>query len=291
MARLNQFIARLENQQVAASATLRTGDLEKAIKVGDSDLDFAIVDLEHDGFDFPALGNTFQWLQSRRRWAQVGPGAVQPSPLVRLPYDASSPSHWVAAQALDYGAFGFVLPYVESAAQLEAAVDAIRYPGADGSGGRRGVWPRLAVRYWGLDSVDEYIDRADLWPLNPAGELILIAMIATQKAIENIDEILAVPGIGGVLYGPKHAWISMGRRNPVDLDDPDIVAFRDRLVSACAAAGVALGTSATGDAPTGDQTVDPDYLRARISDGFRFFLTPGTSTPPALVAARDGFRG
>lgn len=286
MPRLNQLIARLEVGDVAASATIRTGDIEKAIKVGDSDLDFSIIDLEHDGFDFPNLGNTFQWLQSRRQIIQHGATPVRPSPLVRLPYNASAQSEWIASQALDYGAFGFVLPYVETAEQVRAAVAAIRYPSGDGTGGRRGVWPRLATRYWGLDSVDEYIDRADLWPLNPEGELFLIAMIATPKAIKNIDEILAVPGLGGILYGPKHLWISMGRRNPVNLEDPQVIDFRARLLAAARGSGVTLGTSATGDAPTGEQSIDPDYLNSRIEDGFRFFLTPGTSTPPTLAAAR-----
>lgn len=280
--RLNQLIARLEQGRPAFSATLRTGDVQRAIQLGDSDMDFVIVDLEHEGFDFPVFGQTLQWLISRRQVAQA-PGAASPTPIARLPHHAGEPTRWIAAQALDYGVFGLVVPYVESADDLQQIVTSIRYPqpaGAPGPVGQRGVWPRLAMRYWGMQEFDEYVARADLWPLAPDGEIFLIAMVATQRGADNINEIVRVPGIGGVLYGPKHAWISLGRRGPVDLDDPQLAGIRSRLVEACLDTNVALGTSATGESPTGGvQRVDSSYLRRRMEEGFRFFLTPHDRRP------------
>ncbi|OCX66258.1 hypothetical protein BFP70_06030 [Thioclava sp. SK-1] len=61
--------------------------------------------------------------------------------------------------------------------------------------GSRGDAPKVALRYWGL-SVPEYYVRADVEPLVPEGEIMAIMMIESVEAIEDLDEILQVPGLG-----------------------------------------------------------------------------------------------
>ncbi len=67
--------------------------------------------------------------------------------------------------------------------------------------GIRGDGPHNAVRYWGI-SQQEYYQRADVWPLDPNGEIICIIQIEDTVGIENLDDMLDnVPGIGAVLIG------------------------------------------------------------------------------------------
>ncbi len=67
--------------------------------------------------------------------------------------------------------------------------------------GIRGDGPTAAVRYWGVTQ-QEYYERADVWPLNPKGEIFVILMIEDTEGIENLTDILKnVPGIGAILIG------------------------------------------------------------------------------------------
>lgn len=141
------------------------GDFAGARAYEDSDLDFLMVDLEHDGFDMPKLGDTFQWMLSRRRMAATGGPFPLPTSIVRLPHHGSERISWIASQALDYGALGIVLPYTETAEDLAHMVETMRYPRReteDRITGERRVWPKLAMRYWGYSKLEEYRDMADL---------------------------------------------------------------------------------------------------------------------------------
>src|SRR5215468_1071726 len=74
-------------------------------------------------------------------------------------------------------------------------------PNGGEKAGIRGDGPTQAVRYWGV-SQQEYYERADVWPLNPKGEIFVILMMEDTKGIENLDDTLKkVPGIGASLIG------------------------------------------------------------------------------------------
>jgi 4-hydroxy-2-oxoheptanedioate aldolase len=244
-----------------------------------------MVDLEHDGFDMPKLGDTFQWMLSRRRMAAAGETFPSPTPIVRLPHHGSERISWIASQALDYGALGIVLPYTETAEDLAHMVEAMRYARREAEGrivGERRVWPKLAMRYWGYSKFEEYRDMADLWPANPSGELALIAIVATPKALANLEEIAAVPGLSAMMFGAKHAWHAFAKSGKIDLEDPELVAFRDRMLAACRKNGIAAGTSLSATPPKGaggKGAVDTAFLQRRIDEGFRVFLTQGGSRP------------
>ncbi|WP_238015707.1 aldolase/citrate lyase family protein [Dactylosporangium sp. AC04546] len=281
--RRNKLIELAAQGRPAFGGAVHAGDISRARVLGDSTFDFVMVDLEHEGFDMPRLGDTLQWLVSRRRMARTGDLYPSPTPIVRLPHTLGERTTWIASQALDYGALGIIMPYTEHAEDVEHMVRAVRYPrpGSDGRiVGERRVWPKLAARYWGCADYDEYLDMADLWPLVDHGEIALIAMVATPTALRNIEEIASVPGLTGVLFGAKHAWSALGRRGPIDLDHPDLVDFRSSVLSACQKAGIVAGTSLSGKPPTGGAgVVDLPFLTRRIDDGFGFFLTQGGGRP------------
>ena len=90
-------------------------------------------------------------------------------------------NEWFIKQSLDRGAFGLVFPRIETVEQARAVVAAARYPQPTNSnhpepvGRERGLWPMNAARYWGI-SVADYLEKADVWPINPEGEILLISI-------------------------------------------------------------------------------------------------------------------
>ena len=281
----NPIVERLSKDQPVFGGSVQCGDFIGARTIGDSTFDYCMIDLEHEGFDMPNLGHTMQWMLSRRRMLKTGSPFPSPAPIIRLPHHASEHTHWIASQVLDQGAMGLILPYTETAKDLERMVQTMRYArqlkGGEYHGERR-VWPKAAMRYWGIDDFDEYRRMADLWPLNPAGQLILIAIVATPTGMRNIKEITSVPGLSGIMFGAKHAWHAFGREGKIDLEDPQLVEFRDKVLEACKANGVAPGTSLSAKPPKGAGEggfVDNPFLDRRLEEGFRVFLTQGAGRP------------
>ncbi len=169
-------------------------------------VDFILIDLEHEPFDTGELRDFLLALNSRRE--VLAKGNLQPNvaTLVRIPQDADGDINWMVKQVLDCGAHGVVVPHVRNVEQAKKLVRACRYPQAKSApptelDGVRGAAPRLCSYLWGV-SYDEYIQRADAWPLNPKGDLLAIAMIEDDDGVKNLDEILGVKGIGAVMFGP-----------------------------------------------------------------------------------------
>jgi 4-hydroxy-2-oxoheptanedioate aldolase len=281
----NRMIEMLRIDKPVFGGAFSCGDISAARTYGDSNLDFVLLDLEHEGFDMPKLGDTMQWMVSRRRMAATGEMFPSPTPLVRLPHHGNERVRWIASQVLDYGALGLILPYAESAEDVADLVQAMRYARKEIDGaitGERRVWPKLAMRYWGYSKFEEYREMADLWPLNPSGELALIVIVATPKALDNLEEIAAVPGVSAMMFGAKHAWHAFAKTGKIDLEDPELVNFRDRMLAACKKNGIAAGTSLSATPPKGaggKGAVDTSFLQRRIDEGFRVFLTQGGSRP------------
>ncbi|BBG03870.1 MULTISPECIES: aldolase/citrate lyase family protein [Pseudonocardia] len=244
--RLNGLAAALHEQRFPIGSWVQVGDFEEARRVGDSTADFVIVDMEHLGFSFPELEQTLQWLLSRRTAGRTPAAAT---PIVRIPSEGAEFSSWMAKQVLDQGAFGLVVPHVTAPAHIRAAVRSMRYPAAAGSadtGGARSALPARAMRYWGLTDVGEYFTRADLWPAVPGGELALLALAESRDAWDAVDDLLAVPGLGALLWGPGDGSVSLGLRD-WDIDHPDLRPYRRKVVAAGHAAGVAVGAAGSAD--------------------------------------------
>src|SRR5262249_31935627 len=131
----------------------------------------------------PAFVNTdWDWIEMevgiwdinelRARLAALKKGKEAPAvtPVLRIPIDGNEPFQWLVKQALQLGLSTIVVPQVESKAQAESLVEAMRYPQPLDSKypkpqGQRSAGAMLAVNYWGLAG-GEYSRRADVWPLN-----------------------------------------------------------------------------------------------------------------------------
>ncbi len=277
--RYNKAIDLLEQgKPVFCSGLVWNGNLDDLMYVADSDYDMVIVEMEHEGLSFNNLRASLQFLLNRKKIAGGGGLQADPVPLVRIPPNSREQNQWVIKQALDTGVYGLVLPHLNTVEEARAAVAAARYPQIPGSPdfepeGQRGWWARIAPRYWGL-SAREYYHAADLWPLDPDGNMLLMPIIEEPQGVENLPEILReVKGIGAVWAGPGDMSVAMG--HPGESDHPDVQANLLRILDACQNAGVPCATGATAA-----------EVPMRLEQGFRIIITSPEKSAPGLVEGR-----
>jgi 4-hydroxy-2-oxoheptanedioate aldolase len=197
-------------------------------------------------------------------------GSTRPrlTPIVRIEYEGDQDFKHAVKQYLDVGLMGIIVPQVKTAAEARKLVSAMRYPPQQVLPnvpreplGIRGVAAGRAGDYWGL-TPDEYATKADVWPLNPEGELLAIVMVEHVDAVKNIREILAVPGLGAIMIGQSDLSISMGLGTPAGVAEaqakPEVQAAVAQVAAACAEMKKLCGTF------QGD-------IRTRVGQGFRLF--------------------
>lgn len=241
--RLNGVIRALEQGKPAFMSFVKP-DIEEAIAVGASKFDGVLFEMEHIPWDGRVLRDVLQYLLNRGRMIRSGSLAPNVTPMVRIPPNGSELNQWVAKQALDCGVYGVVWPHVSTVEQAMNAVVSCRYPGPPDAplafpAGQRGDGPTSACRYWGLDQ-QTYYKRADVWPHNPEGEILVVLMIEDVAGIENLGDILReVPGIGCVLIGEGDLSQELGF--PRQYDHPAVREAMDKVIARCKEAGVAVG--------------------------------------------------
>jgi 4-hydroxy-2-oxoheptanedioate aldolase len=101
-------------------------------------------------------------------------------------------------EQLNAGHAGIMLQQVESADEVRTALAAMRFKSKGGTRPDEGIG--LAAAYWGL-SPEHYREKADPWPLNKNGELVLWAIVESKNGIANVREIAAVPGVTVITVG------------------------------------------------------------------------------------------
>jgi 4-hydroxy-2-oxoheptanedioate aldolase len=219
--------------------------------------DYINYEMEHGPFDVSRL------LEFMRGLVDGGPtasGHRTPAVIVTLPLDGSDEqafrtNSWMVRQVLATGIHGILLCHAESPAAVRAFVESTRFPfvsrgelaeGRRGSGGQA-----QAAAIWGLDVLD-YLHRADPWPLNPRGELLLGLKIENTRALANAEVVAAVPGIAFAEWGPGDMGMSLGYPDAHDPPYPaDMVDARNRVLAACRANHLAFLEQVTPDNVTG----------------------------------------
>ncbi|MDA0207578.1 MAG: aldolase/citrate lyase family protein [Acidobacteria bacterium] len=139
---------------------------------------------------------------------------------------------WMVEQVLATGVHGIMLAHATTPGAVRALVEAIRYPNREnGPEGMRGVHgASMAAQIWGI-SPAEYQRKADLWPLNPEGELMLGVKIEDKYALANIEGIVEVPGLGFGEGGPGDMGLSFGYPR----GDPRLRELEERIFKAAKA--------------------------------------------------------
>jgi 4-hydroxy-2-oxoheptanedioate aldolase len=167
--------------------------------------DFWFYDMEHTPFDMETFRTWLQFTVDAAALRRAGPPSITPV-LVRIPANGREMNQWMAKQVLDTGGLGVVTPHIENAAQARNVVQATRYPQRDGVAdaqpeGHRGSGAGNAVRFLGVPMAD-YLARADVYPLDPAGEVFNLLLIENGEGVKNIREIVRVPGVSAVVAAP-----------------------------------------------------------------------------------------
>ncbi len=241
--RLNGVIAAWEQGRPAFSAFVKP-DWQSAQEFSVAPYDAAIFEMEHNPWDAMELQHSMQYLLNRKQIHAMGSLAPKVTPLVRIPPNGGEMNQYFAKQALDRGAYGIVWPHISNAEQAYNAVASCRYPRPKDAPnfqpeGARGDAPNAAARYWGLD-LPEYYARADVWPLNPHGELLVFLMIEDVQGVANLDEILrTVPGIGCILIGEGDLSQELGVSR--QYEHPLVVEAMEQIVQTCHKHGVRVG--------------------------------------------------
>ena len=194
-------------------------------------LDWIIVDCEHGPVDHPTAHAMIL--------ATAGTGCA---PLVRIAGDEP----WMSKAALDYGARGINFPMICDAAGAEKAARSLRYPPA----GDRQWGPFHAPAAWGLPMA-EYMEAADR-------DLVCMITIEHVSAVENIDAIMAVPGIDCAVIGVGDLATSLGLKG--QFTHPEVGRLVARAEDGILRSGAVLG----GAAPAG-----PAQAEAMMSRGYR----------------------
>jgi 4-hydroxy-2-oxoheptanedioate aldolase len=120
------------------------------------------------------------------------------------------------------------------------------------------------VRLWGLDTA-EYHARADVWPLDPDGELFVVAMVESAEAVGNIEDILAAP-ISAIMVVPGDMSIDLGLGPaPGPENHPEVDAMYEKVLAACKAQDRVICGCGDGAA----------RLQQRIDEGWQFILPLG----------------
>jgi 4-hydroxy-2-oxoheptanedioate aldolase len=262
--RLNGIIRALEQGQPALTC-FSPAEVDAAVAIGTTKYDGVVFEMEHNPWDARALRESLQFLLNRRQIATSGSIAPAVTPMVRIPTNGVEKAQWHAKQALDLGCYGIVFPHISSVEEARNAVAACRYPRLETApryepAGIRGDGPGSAVRYWGLTQ-PEYYARADVWPLDPKGEILVVLQIEDTSGVENLDDILKkVPGIGAILIGEGDLSQELGF--PRQYEHPKVLEAMAHVVATCKANNVVVG----------HPHVEAGNAERIIKEGYRFLM-------------------
>ena len=192
--------------------------------------DSLTVDLQHGA---PDLKDTLAMMQAISTTETV--------PLVRVPWNDPG----LIMRLLDAGSYGVICPIVNTREDAERFVGACRYPPR----GYRSFGPYRATLYAGAD----YAEHAD-------EEILTMAMIETREALENVDDIMSVPGLDAVFVGPADLGQSLGEGPGMDRTEPAVVEAIDAVLEAAVRNGLVAGIF----------TGSVEYASRMVEKGFRF---------------------
>ncbi|MGE0393523.1 MAG: HpcH/HpaI aldolase/citrate lyase family protein [Vicinamibacterales bacterium] len=277
---LNPAIAKWIEGKAAIGISTSSFSLEDAQTASRSGADFVRLDMEHSPFNADTIRLYLLGMTDKRGILRKGNAQFPIAPVVRIPTYGRESSDWVVKQALDAGMMGIKFPTIDNKAEALRAVRSMRYPPRRGSkypepAGLRGMGAGNATWLWGID---DYNRHADVWPLNPEGDLVSIIMIESAEGVKNVDEIASVPGVGVLFVGtagdlPASLGVAPGA--------PEVEEAAQKVLAACKKHNVICGGLA-----------DADDIAQRIKEGWKYIDVGrthgglGSGTAAALKAGQ-----
>jgi 4-hydroxy-2-oxoheptanedioate aldolase len=206
--RINKAIELLDARQPVYYATATNAGYDEGKAMAQTTADYINYEMEHGTFDFAALRAFMQGLVDGgpTKSGHRTPAVVVTLPILGLDEASVRANHWVIHQALAAGVHGILLCHARVPEAARVMVEATRYPFAPAAEGlaqglRGSGSQNYAAQIWGVPS-SEYLRRADVWPLNPEGEILLGVKIEDSYALDNAERTTRVPGIAFAEWGP-----------------------------------------------------------------------------------------
>jgi 4-hydroxy-2-oxoheptanedioate aldolase len=229
----NPVKAKLRAGQPSFGTWLSLGDLFATRVLARLGFDWLTLDIEHQAID---------WSQAATLFAAIADAGCVP--LARVPEG----SHVLIKRVLDAGAFGIVVPMVDTVEQARRAIAAAKYPPV----GNRSVGGGMHSLNFGASSA-EYYRRAN-------DEILIVLQTESPTGIENAEAIYALEGVDAIFVGPVDLRANMRAPDGTETTDEEFEAMLRRVV----AAGKKTGT------PTGMHVMSPEAALQRAAQGMRF---------------------
>jgi 4-hydroxy-2-oxoheptanedioate aldolase len=204
--------------------------------------DSLTIDLQHGVIDYAAMVPMLQAIST-----------TPTVPVVRVPWLEPG----ILMKALDAGAYGVICPMVNTRADAERLVAYTHYAPQ----GTRSFGPIRALLYGGAD-----------YPQHANDTIVVFAMIETAEALQNLDDIVSVPGLDAVYIGPSDLSLALGCKPQFDDLDPPAAQAVEHILARARAHGVVAGIHCG----------RPEVALERIAKGFQF-VTVGSDA--RLMAA------
>lgn len=229
----NPVKSKLRRGEPSFGTWLSLGNLHATRVLARAGFDWLTVDLEHSAVD---------WSQAAALFGAIADAGCVP--LARVPEG----DHYCIKRVLDAGAWGIVVPMVETVEQARTAIAAAKYPpeGNRSAGG--------GMHSLGFDApVGEYHSRAN-------NEILVILQTESPRGVENAEAIYRLPGCDAVFIGPVDLRFTMRRPDGTFPTAEDHEAMIQRIIGIGRAAGT----------PTGIHTLDPRDALRRAEQGVQF---------------------
>ena len=249
----NAVRAKLKQGHPSIGTWLTLPDPLAASMMAHVGFDWLTVELEHTPTSLETAATIFAIVSAG--------GSV---PLVRVPWNTVEN----IKRVLDTGAWGIVVPMVNSRAEAEAAVAAARYPPL----GNRSIGGQLHSVNFQTDPATYYRRAND--------EILVILMAEDVKAIEAADDILSVPGIDVIFIGPNDLHNSLGKPPAFESDAPEFTGAVAHILKTARKYGVAPGI----------HVADAAAAKRRSAEGFQF-IAVASEAGMMLSKAQEVVRG
>jgi 4-hydroxy-2-oxoheptanedioate aldolase len=246
----NHVRAKLKRGESSVGTWLTLPDTVAARLMARVGFDWLTVELEHTPINLETAADSFALI--------AGSHCV---PLARVPWNTGEN----IKRVLDTGAYGIVVPMVNSREEAEAAVRAARYQPL----GERSIGGQMHAANFDTDPATYYARANE--------EILVVLMIEHIRAIEAAEEILSVPGVDVAFIGPNDLTNSMGRPPVFDSDDKEFKEAVARILRIAKKCGVAPGI----------HVLDAEAAQRRIKEGFQFIAI--TSEAGMMLAKAQEF--
>lgn len=205
----NLLKEKIKNKEKVLGTFFELGSMSVIECLGQTGLDFVIIDNEHGPFE---TESTMNYIRSCDN--------VELTPLVRV-REVSRPA---ILKPLDIGAKGLIVPCIETIEQAKKVVEYGKFSPI----GKRGFCPSRKD-YWGYSHPQG--QPIDIGMKHENEETLLILQCETVGCLENIEAIVSMDGVDGIFIGPFDLSISMGI--PGQFDNPEFLKAVDKILSTC----------------------------------------------------------